>query len=153
MSHFTVAKSASQGCRRVEQPKALFLSFVFDSETGSFITAQPAFKDRGSVSIQCFFFFVLFSESGLYVFTKYGTVMICCHSCFLCPDQIKFHSVFFFLFFWFVCWFFAVVSSECFRFSVYALTMFKKFEVSMCLKNDKLKRDWGTNHSRAPIAA
>lgn len=99
------------------------------------------------------FFFVLFSESGLYVFTKYGTVMICCHSCFLCPDQIKFHSVFFFLFFWFVCWFFAVVSSECFRFSVYALTMFKKFEVSMCLKNDKLKRDWGTNHSRAPIAA
>lgn len=111
MSHFTVAKSASQGCGHVKQPKALFLSFVFDSETGSFITAQPAFKDRGSVSIQCFLFF-LFSESGLYVFTKYGTVMICCHSCFLCPDQIKFHSAFFFLFFWFVCWFFAVVSSQ-----------------------------------------
>lgn len=60
MSHFTVAKSASQGCRRVKQPKALFLSFVFDSETGSFITAQPAFKDRGSVSIQCFLFFFCF---------------------------------------------------------------------------------------------
>lgn len=57
VSHFTVAKSASQGCRRVKQPKALFLSFVFDSEMVFFITAQPAFKDRGSVSIQCFFVF------------------------------------------------------------------------------------------------
>lgn len=150
MSHFTVAKSASQGCRRVKQPKALFLSFVFDSEMVFFITAQPAFKDRGSVSIQCFF---VFSEW----FIRFYLVWHCDDMLSLLfplsrSNQVSLSLLFSFLL---VCLlvFCRCFFTECFRFSVYALTMFKKFEVSMCLKNDKLKRDRGTNHNPAPIAA